>query len=238
MFRCSYLAVILGFGVCCGCTGSASAENSDRKNAFYEYAHNKIGLLRYCRRHGLVGSFVAEKAAQEIEVGLPDLDVDDRAIRERGDRAEKMGEAGFWDADGREDLASVARRTNTSPASICGQLAGVEAPAEPSILTIHVAPKAPASDAPAPGPKPQPSISQAQRSRPAKSPVQGRNSASPVKKPPQQARAKPKPPAVAATPTKPAIGSSAPASAYLSPSDANKWLHDRHARPWTDPRSR
>lgn len=230
MFRCVYLAVILGFGVCCGCTAAVSAEKNDRKNALYEYAHNKVGLLRYCRRHGLVGSFVAEKAAQEIEVGLPDLDIDDRTVRERGDKAEKMGEAGFWDADGQEDLASVARRFNTSPSAVCSQLAGI-APAEQSIFTVRVSPKAPTS-APEAKPQPSPSPSQAQL-RLAKPAAEGRNSPSSVKKPLRQTRVKPKSPAVAAKPEKPPVQTPVAAWLSLSPSQADKWLHDRRGRPWS-----
>jgi hypothetical protein len=218
MFRCSYLAVILGFGLCWGCAVAAGPKKSERENVLYEYAHNKVGLLRYCRRNGLVGSFEAERAAQDIEVGLPDLDVDDRDVRERGDKAEKMGEAGFWDAEGREDLASAARRFNTTPSSLCAQLAGMEAPAGQSIFTIKVDPKPPASSGPAPEAKPQRAPARTRTWRSPKS--QARNPASPVKKPPQLARAKPNLPAAA------------PASPYLSPADANKWLHDRHARPW------
>lgn len=234
MFRWLYLAVIVGLNLYFGCAVAASAKMSDRQNVLYEYAHNKVGLLRYCRRHGLVGSFVAERAAQEIEVGLPDLDVDDRAVRERGDKAEKMGEAGFWDAEGREDLASIARRFNTSPAGVCGQLAGVEAPAEQSIFTIRVNPAAPASNGPAPEAKSVPS--QAQKLAPRKPLARARNARSPVKTPPQQARAKPKPSAVAAKPEKPAAETPGPGWVNLSRTDADKWLHDRHARPWSNPR--
>ena len=132
---------MLGFSLCCGCTASASAQQSDRPVIFYEYARNKIGLLRYCRDKAFLGQVTADRAIEAIEIGLRRFAISDGLVKERGDRAEKLGEAGIWeDADGRRDLASVADLISTSFAGLCKELAG-PTEIQPSPVARQLAPK-------------------------------------------------------------------------------------------------
>jgi hypothetical protein len=141
MLRRSYLAAILGLSLCCGQTISASAQQSDGPDGFYEYARNKIGLLRYCRDQAFIGRVTADKAVEAIEIGLRRFAVSDGLVKERGDRAEKAGEAGIWeDASGKRNLASVADLISTSLAGLCRELAG-QTEIQPSPAARQPAPK-------------------------------------------------------------------------------------------------
>ena len=125
MVRRSYLAAMLGLSLCCGHTAWASAQQRDGPGTFYSYARNKIGLLRYCRDQALVGQVTADGVIKAVEIGLRRLPSADRLAKERGDRAEKAGEAGFWEeANGKQDLASVAKLFGTTTAGLCKELAG------------------------------------------------------------------------------------------------------------------
>jgi hypothetical protein len=125
MIRRSHLAVMLGLSLCCGHAASASAQQSDGPDTFYVYARNKIGLLRYCRDHALVGQVTADRAIKAVETGLRRLAVADGLARERGNKAEKTGEAGLWEeANGKQNLASVAKLFGTTPAGLCKEMAG------------------------------------------------------------------------------------------------------------------
>ena len=116
---------MLGLSLCCGHTASASAQQSDGPVTFYAYARNKIGLLRYCRDQALVGQVTADRAVEAVEIGLRRLPFADRLAKERGDKAEQAGEAGFWEeANGKQDLASVAELFGTTTAGLCKELAG------------------------------------------------------------------------------------------------------------------
>ena len=125
MLRRSYLAATLGLSLCCGQIASASAQQSDGPDTFYAYARNKIGLLHYCRDKALLGQVTADRAAESIELALGRLAVSDDLVKEWGDRAEKAGQAGFWEeANNRRDLASVAGIFGTTTAGLCKELAG------------------------------------------------------------------------------------------------------------------
>ena len=125
MIRRSHLAAMLGLSLCCGHTASSSAQQSDGPDTFYEYARNKIGLLRYCRDHALVGQVTADRAIKAVEIGLRGLPIADGLTKERGDKAEKAGEAGFWEeANRKQDLASVADLFGTTTAGLCKDMAG------------------------------------------------------------------------------------------------------------------
>ena len=207
MLRRSYLAATLGLSVCCCCTVSASAQQSDRPEIFYEYARNKVGLLRYCRDRALLGQVTADRAIEAIELGLRRLAVSDGRIKERGDRAEKTGEAGFWEeANGRQDLASVARVFGTSPAGLCKELGG-----QTKILPSSVAKQPPPKAAP----------------QQARSNV---NSLTPATKPanPPAASAK----AVAAPPARPPVPETGWPFGLKSPLEVNKWRYNRYEKPW------
>jgi hypothetical protein len=115
---------MLTLSLVCGCPVAATAQQSDQPDVLYEYARNKIGLLYYCRNQGLIGQSTAESAINAIKLSLKRLAVSDKLVRRRGDRAEEMGEAGFWDADGRENLVGVAKLFRTSLAGLCKELAG------------------------------------------------------------------------------------------------------------------
>lgn len=142
MFRRSYLAAMLGLSLCCGQTVSASAEQSDGPDAFYEYARNKIGLLRYCRDQALLGQVTADRAVVSIENALGRVAVINDLIKERGAKAEKAGQAGLWEeANGRRDLASVADQFGTTTANLCKELAGQTRTVQQPPVTRQVAPK-------------------------------------------------------------------------------------------------
>jgi hypothetical protein len=147
MLRQSYLAAILGLSLCCGQTISASAQQSDGPDGFYEYARNKIGLLRYCRDQALLGQVTADRAVVSIENALGRVAVINDLIKERGDKAEKAGQAGLWEeANGRRDLASVADQFGTTTANLCKELSGqTRAVQQPSVIS-QVAPKAATSE--------------------------------------------------------------------------------------------
>jgi len=125
MIRRSHLAVMLGLSLCCGHTASTSAQQSDGPDTFYVYARNKIGLLRYCRDHALVGQVTADRAIKAVETGLRRLAVADGLARERGNQTEKAGEAGLWEEpNGKQNLASVAKLFGTTTAGLCKEMAG------------------------------------------------------------------------------------------------------------------
>ena len=142
MIRRSHLAAMLGLSLC-GHTVSASAQQGDGPGTFYAYARNKIGLLRYCRDRALVGQVTADRAVKAVEIGLRRLAVADGLAKERGDKAEKAGEAGFWeDANGKQDLASVAKLFDTTTAGLCKEMAGQTGTVRQPPVTRQVAPKA------------------------------------------------------------------------------------------------
>jgi hypothetical protein len=141
MLRRPYLAAMLGVSLCCGIAASASAQQSDRPQISYEYARNKIGLLRYCRDQAFLGQVTADKAVEAIEIGLRRFAISDGLVKERGDRAEKAGQAGIWeDASGKRNLASVADLISTSLAGLCRELAG-QTEIQPSPAARQPAPK-------------------------------------------------------------------------------------------------
>lgn len=168
---------MLTLSLVCGCVERASAQQSDQQDVLYEYARNKIGLLRYCRNQGLIGQGTAESAINAIKLSLKRLAVTDASVRKRGDRTEKMGEAGFWDAEGKEDLVSVAEHFRTSLASLCKELAGEisrfqQFPVSsqiPVASQIQVAPKIAPTEA---RPEPAPPIIAAKPAAPATPPAE------------------------------------------------------------------
>ena len=207
MLRRSYLAATLGLSVCCGCTASASAQQTDRPEIFYEYARNKIGLLRYCRDRALLGQVTADRAAEAIELGLRRLAISDPLVKERGDRAEKVGEAGFWEeADGKQDLASVAGFFGTSPAGLCKELGG-PAKIQPSPVAKQLAPKVTPHQA-------RSNVNSLTATEPASPPAAATKT---VVAPPLPARS----PSAAPWPF-----------GMKSPFEVNKWRYNRYEKPW------
>jgi hypothetical protein len=119
MLRRSCLAAMLGVSLYGSYIDSAGAQQNDRRDVRYAAARNKIGLLHYCRDKGLLGAITAENAAEAIENGLQGLDSIEDRDREQGARAEKAGEAGFWEAGGKRDVATVATIFSTTPEGLC-----------------------------------------------------------------------------------------------------------------------
>lgn len=143
MLRQSSLTALLGFSICWGAT-PAMAQQSAGPEIFYEYARNKIGLLRYCRDQGLLGQVTADRAVKAIERGLESLTISEGLVKEQGDRAEKAGERGFWEANGQHDLAGVAALRRTTLIDLCQELGGqrtiYQAPAPTQIVQRVKAP--------------------------------------------------------------------------------------------------
>ncbi len=145
MIRQTFFTAMLGLSIC-GHVASADAQQDDRPNPFYDYARNKMGLLRYCRDHGLVAQVTADKAVKAIEVALRRLPVSGGSANDQGDKAERAGAAGFWkDANGNQELASVAKLFGTTTAGLCNVLAGESRTVPQPAATRQVAPKVPTS---------------------------------------------------------------------------------------------
>lgn len=206
MLRRSYLAVMLGMGLYCSCAAPASAQRSDPPDGFYEYARNKIGLLRYCRDQGLLGQVTADRAAKAIEIALGRFAAGDELVKERGDRAEKLGEAGFWqERNGKRDFASVAERFGATLTGLCQELGGQTRSVQPPPVAAKVARPA----------KPPQARSNANHSAASIQP------ASPPTVPTEAARR--------ASPPAPSLFD---ARTWGSPFEVNKWRLDRRERPW------
>jgi hypothetical protein len=207
-----------------GCAASASAQQYDELDGFHEYARNKIGLLRYCRDQALIGQVTAERAIKAIEAALRHFPVSDALVKKRGERAEKLGETGFWEANGknaRADLASVASRTGASTADLCKELAGQTKSNQKPVVAKQISPD----------------VTKTQANLYAKSATAA---VKPVRAP--TAPKKPKPPVAglkpaAATVTPPVTARRAPSTKLRtlwrsSPFDVNRWRLNRQERPW------
>jgi hypothetical protein len=171
------VAAILGLSLSCGWT-AASAQQSNQDAGFYEFARNKVGLLRFCRDQGLLDRNAAEKASETSRSGIRRIGVSDRQLIDRGDRAEAVGESGFWEVDGPHYHNDVARRLGRTPADMCLEVAGlpkgtpqatavtVTAPAyqQPVIADYSAQSIAPAAPAPAPPPSQSYSVGQSEPS--------------------------------------------------------------------------
>lgn len=157
------VAASLGLSLCCGWT-AAIAQQSDQDAGLYEFARNKVGLLRFCRDQGLIDKVTAEKASDAIRAGIRRIDVSSRLIKDRGDRAEAVGESGFWEVDGPHYHNDVSRRLGRTPAEMCLEVAGLprgtpQSPAataavyqQPVTTDYSAQSIAPASPPPAPPP--------------------------------------------------------------------------------------
>lgn len=148
MLRRSCFAVFLGL-CACGHFSAAGAQDSDRDAQFYEFARNKIGLLRYCRDQGLIGQITAERAIEQGQARIASIADPGASVRKRGDRAEKSGESGFWEANGQQDHASIAEDFRTTPAGLCKELAGLPREAKQAPVAKPRVQSPPAAQAPA-----------------------------------------------------------------------------------------
>jgi hypothetical protein len=123
MLRQLCLTAMLGLSVCGGWAVSAGAQQKEGSDVAYQSARNKIGLLRYCRDKGLLDAVTADTAIEAIQTGLLRYAVGDGPLKERGDRAERVGASGLWQAGVERTLQSVADLFNTTTAALCNELA-------------------------------------------------------------------------------------------------------------------
>ncbi len=137
-----------------------------------------------------------------VRVGIRRVAVGDGPAKERGDRAEAVGESGFWEVDGTHYHNKVAQRLDTTPGDLCKELAGLPRPT----------PRSPAPAAAAQLEAPQP-LAPAARSAQAIAPAPAPTAPAPAAPPPP-------PQALSVAPKEP------------SPFEVNKWRFDRRERPW------
>lgn len=124
MFKVLSFVVPVGLALCIFHSHETMAQQSGESGVVYEAARNKIGLIRYCRKAGLLDQSAADQAVTTVEAGLSGLPSDDTLTREQGDRAQQAGEDGFWEAGRRRDVASIANLFHTTPAELCQEWAG------------------------------------------------------------------------------------------------------------------
>jgi hypothetical protein len=147
------IAVLCGLSLGAILSAIASAQQNDPGDAVYQAARNKIGLLRHCRDKGLLEPDASERAAEAVRAGLLRFSPSAAGAERDGDLAEAAGEAGFWEASRKRDLASVAAMLRITPAGLCREWAEetlrfqkrspIERPQAEQILARPVAPKAP-----------------------------------------------------------------------------------------------
>jgi hypothetical protein len=123
MFQVSSLAVLLGLMLYIFPSHGAQAEDISESGVVYEAARNKIGLIRYCRRLELLDPATADQAIKIVENGLHRFPPEDLIAITQGDRAERAGEDGFWDAGRNRDIAGVAKLFRTTQADLCQEWA-------------------------------------------------------------------------------------------------------------------
>jgi hypothetical protein len=123
MFQVPSLVVLLGLALCLCASHETVAQQFSESGVVYEAARNKIGMIRYCRNNKLLDPAVAEQAVTAVETGLRKHPPSDPSVKERGDRAQRAGEDGFWEAGRRRDIASVAKLFRTTPADLCQEWA-------------------------------------------------------------------------------------------------------------------
>jgi hypothetical protein len=124
MFRIANLAGVLslaGSVWVIALTESWAQQPYDYGSVVYEAARNKIGLMRYCRNNALLSAGIADKVAAAVRSGL--LKVGSAIAKDKGDIAENAGEDGFWEANRRRDIASIAKMFGATPAELCSEWA-------------------------------------------------------------------------------------------------------------------
>jgi hypothetical protein len=102
---------------------SAAQQPYDYGNVVYEAVRNKIGLMRYCRNNALLNVSIADRAVAAVRYGLLKMVLGTGFAKERGDLAEKAGEDGYWEANRRRHMASIAKLFGTTPAGLCQEWA-------------------------------------------------------------------------------------------------------------------
>jgi hypothetical protein len=124
MFPVPSLVVLLGLTLCIVASHQARAQQTGATGVVYEAARNKIGLILYCRNNGLLARGIADQAVATMEAGLLKMPAIDPIAKELGERAQKAGEDGYWEAGRKRDIANVAQQFRTTPTSLCQDWAG------------------------------------------------------------------------------------------------------------------
>jgi hypothetical protein len=119
--RACYAALLLGFGLAALAPHPATAQQSRGRDIVYEAARNKIGLIRYCHRQGLLDRQTTDIALRVAESGLDPSAAP--AVITAGDKAEEDGEAGILGPSGKRDITNFAVLFKTTPASLCKEWA-------------------------------------------------------------------------------------------------------------------
>ena len=146
-------AALLGLTLCILPLNETKAQSFNEGQVVYEAGRNKIGLMRYCRDNKLLDPALADQAITAMENGLRAPPSSNTFDKEQGERAQKAGEAGFWDIGRRRDIASVTKLFRTTPTDLCREwagdtLRGQEAkPDKPITATAGVEPVQPAPPA-------------------------------------------------------------------------------------------
>jgi hypothetical protein len=161
MVRVPSSIILLGLAFCALAPDETMAQRFDESGVVYESARNKIGLIRYCRKSALLDPAIANQAVAAVETGLRTVSVSDVLTREQGDRAQRAGEDGYWDAGRTRDIAGIAALFRTTPAELCKEWANEtvrsQEPGRPvPITTIAIADQPIVSIEPSPQVEPAP----------------------------------------------------------------------------------
>ena len=144
MFQVQSLVVLLGLTLCILPSHETMAQEFNESGVVYEASRNKIGLIRYCRDNQLLSPAVADQAVAAVETGLRKLPPGETIDRERGDRAQRAGEDGFWEAGRKRYIAGIANLFRTTPAELCQEWADEtlrgQAPRYVEVKTVTVSP--------------------------------------------------------------------------------------------------
>jgi hypothetical protein len=90
---------------------------ADQLKIAYEAGRNQLGLMAYCQDKGHVGADVVDIQKKLIGMMPPPAD------KSGGDAAEAQGRKGIFAAMGmQQDIETVAKAQNGSPASFCKQI--------------------------------------------------------------------------------------------------------------------
>jgi hypothetical protein len=119
-YRCLSILLVLAFGT----TLAGAQQQVPGRDLTYEMARNKVGLLRYCKRKGLLDAKIADEAIEGAQAGVSVATAfQETTISKRdGDLAEKNGEAGLWGAS-RSPMEQMAESLIRMPEALCEQWA-------------------------------------------------------------------------------------------------------------------
>ena len=134
MFRIANLAGVLSLAGSVWAIAQAESwaqEPYDYSGVVYEAARNKIGLMRHCRNSAMLSADIADKVAAAVRSGLLKVAPATPLAKVKGDIAENAGEDGFWEANRRRDIASIAKMFGSTPGELCSEWA------QETLRTLH-----------------------------------------------------------------------------------------------------